>query len=137
MIATKETFPVNGVVDPGSAITDRGYNLPNSQRVYVEGEIHPDIRVPLREISLAPTKDFNGQLEPNEPVRVYDTSGPWGDPNQSPDSTKGLPPVRAEWIARRGDVAEYEGRSVEPRDDGYLTDGHRESDWARRNPPVT
>ena len=41
--------------------------LPNSRRVYVEGELHPDVRVPLREISLAPTKDFSGNLEPNEP----------------------------------------------------------------------
>jgi phosphomethylpyrimidine synthase len=125
MIATKDSL------EPKSS----DYVMPNSRRVYVEGGIHPDVRVPMREIGLAPTKDFNGNLEPNEPVRVYDTSGPWGDPDQQPDSAKGLPAVRAEWIKRRGDVAEYEGRTVEPRDDGYLTEGHRESDWARRTDP--
>ena len=74
MIANKDTL------EPKSS----DYIMPNSRRVYVEGEIHPEVRVPMREISLAPTKDFNGQLEPNEPVRVYDTSGPWGDPDNSP-----------------------------------------------------
>jgi phosphomethylpyrimidine synthase len=102
------------------------YVMPNSRRVYVEGEIHPEVRVPMREISLAPTKDFNGQLEPNEPVRVYDTSGPWGDLAQSPDSAKGLPALRENWISARGDVAEYEGREIKPEDNGYLTRGHEE-----------
>ena len=100
--------------------------MPNSQRVYVEGEIHPEVRVPMREISLAPTKDFNGNLEPNEPVRVYDTSGPWGDPQFAGDSTKGIPALREEWIRGRGDVAEYEGREIKPEDNGYLTRGHEE-----------
>jgi len=116
MIATKDSL------EPQSG----DYVMPNSRRVYVNGELHPDVRVPMREISLAPTKDFSGKLEPNEPVRVYDTSGPWGDPAQTPDSTKGLPPVRAEWISRRGDVAEYEGREIKPEDNGYLTRGHEE-----------
>ena len=149
MIASQDTLEPNANVgaeigDPGSkngaasndaAIVDRGYEMPNSQRIYVEGEIHPDIRVPFREISLAPTKDFNGNLEPNEPVRVYDCSGPWGDPAQSPDSAHGLPPIRAEWIARRGDVAEYDGREIKPEDNGYLTRGHEEfaSSAERRN----
>src|SRR5215207_2979627 len=57
--------------------------LPNSQRVYVPGTLHPDVRVPMRQIALAPTKSFNGQTAVNEPVRVYDTSGPWGDPSFS------------------------------------------------------
>ena len=125
MIASEDTL------EPKSS----DYVMPNSQRVYVEGEIHPEVRVPFREISLAPTKDFNGNLEPNEPVRAYDTSGPWGDSTQSPDSTQGLPPLREKWISGRGDVAEYQGRVVEPRDDGYLTEGHRGSDWARRTDP--
>ena len=116
MIATKASL------EPKSS----DYVLPNSQRVYVEGELHPEVRVPFREISLAPTKDFNGNLQPNEPVRVYDTSGPWGDPTQTPDSTQGLPPLRAEWISRRGDVAEYDGREIKPEDNGYLTRGHEE-----------
>ncbi|MBA3544488.1 MAG: phosphomethylpyrimidine synthase ThiC, partial [Chthoniobacterales bacterium] len=116
MIASKETL------EPKS--TD--YVMPNSQRVYVEGEIHPEVRVPFREISLAPTKDFSGNLEPNEPVRVYDTSGPWGDPGVAPNSAEGLAPLRAEWISGRGDVAAYDGREIKPEDNGYLTRGHEE-----------
>src|SRR5207249_1165636 len=90
--------------------------LPNSERVYVESAIYKDIRVPMREIGLAPTKSFNGQLEVNEPVRVYDTSGPWGDPGFKGCVEEGLPPLRAEWIRARGDVEEYEGRPVRPID---------------------
>ena len=60
--------------------------LPASIRVYVDGVIHPEIRVPMREIALSPTKNFSGELEPNEPVRVYDCSGPWGDPDFEGDS---------------------------------------------------
>ena len=116
MIASKDTL------EPKSS----DYVMPNSQRVYVEGEIHPEVRVPFREISLAPTKDFNGQLEPNEPVRVYDTSGPWGDPQFAADSSKGIPALREKWIRGRGDVAEYEGREIKPEDNGYLTRGHEE-----------
>ena len=116
MIATKDSL------EPKSS----DYVMPNSQRVYVEGEIHPEVRVPFREISLAPTKDFSGKLEPNEPVRVYDTSGPWGDPQFAGDSSKGMPALREKWIRGRGDVAEYEGREIKPEDNGYLTRGHEE-----------
>src|SRR5204862_8041213 len=72
--------------------------LPNSKKIYVNGKLHPDSRVPFREISLAPTKSMNGEIELNEPVRVYDTSGPWGAPNADIDVTRGLPPLRAKWI---------------------------------------
>ena len=54
--------------------------LPASTRVYVEGEIHPAVRVPMREIALSDTQSITGRLEKNEAVRVYDCSGPWGDP---------------------------------------------------------
>ena len=50
--------------------------LPNSKKVYVGGELHPDIRVPFREISLANTKSFDGTIEENEPVRVLDRGAP-------------------------------------------------------------
>ena len=95
MIASKDS------IEPKSS----DYVMPNSQRVYVEGEIHPEVRVPFREISLAPTKDFDGQLEPNEPVRVYDTSGPWGDAQFAGGSSQGIPALREKWIRGRGDVA--------------------------------
>src|SRR5439155_4645757 len=98
--------------------------LPNSRKVYVSGKLHHDIRVPFREISLAPTKSMNGEIELNEPVRVYDTSGPWGDPDFHGDVTQGLAPLRAEWIRDRGDVEEIEGRAVHPIDDGYLSEKH-------------
>jgi phosphomethylpyrimidine synthase len=105
--------------------------LPNSRKVYVSGELHPEIKVPFREISLAPTKTMSGEIEVNEPVRVYDTSGPWGDPNADVDVTRGLPPLRAKWIRDRGDVEEIEGRKVEPIDDGYLSVSHAEHSGKR------
>ena len=98
--------------------------LPNSRKVYVAGQVHPDLRVPFREIALAPTKSMNGEIEVNEPVRVYDTSGPWGDPYADVDVTRGLSPLRAKWIRDRGDVEEIEGRAVRPQDNGYLSEKH-------------
>src|SRR5205823_14773767 len=65
---------------PGTAANDGGYNLPNSKKIYVAGEIHPDIGVPFPEISLAPTKTITREIEVNEQARVYDTSMPRGDP---------------------------------------------------------
>jgi phosphomethylpyrimidine synthase len=100
--------------------------LPNSKKVYVAGGLHSEIRVPSREISLAPTKSINGEIEINEPVRVYDTSGPWGDPDFHGDVTQGLPPLRAKWIRERGDVKTIAGRVVTPVDDGYLSQMHAE-----------
>jgi len=100
--------------------------LPASSRVYVEGAIHTEIRVPMREIALSPTKNFSGELEPNAPVRVYDCSGPWGDPDFEGDSSEGLPALRQPWIEKRGDVASYEGREVQPMDNGYLSGKHAE-----------
>jgi len=106
--------------------------LPASTRVYVEGQIHPDVRVPMREIALSPTKSFNGRIEVNEPVRVYDTSGPWGDPSYNGTVEEGLPALRKGWIAARNDVEEYTGRAIEPRDNGYLTANHAEYAAAKR-----
>ncbi len=72
---TKAADVVAGVADPGSAnestetaVNDRGYNLPNSRKIYIAGELHPELRVPFREISLAPTKTMSGEIEVNEPV---------------------------------------------------------------------
>jgi phosphomethylpyrimidine synthase len=98
--------------------------LPNSKKIYVAGKLHSDIRVPFREISLAPTKSMNGHVEVNEPVRVYDTSGPWSDPDFHGDVTQGLPPLRAKWIRDRGDVEAIDGRKVQAIDDGYLSEKH-------------
>ena len=106
--------------------------LPNSKKIYVIGELHPDLRVPFREIDLAPTKTMTGENEINESVRVYDTSGPWGDPTVTVDPVQGLPPLRRDWILARGDVEEVEGRKVQPIDDGYLSEKHRTSNAERR-----
>ncbi|PYK36660.1 MAG: phosphomethylpyrimidine synthase, partial [Verrucomicrobia bacterium] len=103
---------------------DDSKSLPNSRKVYVSGKLNPDIRVPFREISLAPTKTMNGEIEVNEPVRVYDTGGPWGDGDFAGDVEQGLPALRAKWIRDRGDVKEIEGRKVQPIDDGYLSEKH-------------
>jgi len=128
---------VGGTGDPGpenakTAADDRGYNLPNSKKVYVAGEIHPDIRVPFHEIDLAPTKTMSGEIEVNEPVRVYDTSGPWSDLDFRGNVEEGLPLLRAKWIHDRGDVEEIAGRIVQPIDDGYLSETHA-AHSAKRN----
>jgi phosphomethylpyrimidine synthase len=121
MIATKDSF------EPHSS-----EQLPGSKRVYVEGRLHPDVRVPMREIELTPTKSFNGQIEANEPVRVYDCSGPWGEPEFTGTVEEGLPALRAGWIRARGDVEEHDGRPAQPIDDGYLSEQHRGLAQARR-----
>lgn len=86
----------------------------------------------MREIILSPTRLVDGRTEANAPVRVYDCSGPWGDPDFHGDVAQGLPPLRAEWIRRRGDVEESPGRPVQPIDDGYLSETHRDLVQARR-----
>src|SRR5207237_2230151 len=92
----------------------------NSRRIYIEGQ-QPGVRVPFREIDQSPTRNFRNELEENPPVRVYDTSGPYGDPSLRTDVREGLTELRREWILSRGDVEEYEGRALQPIDDGYLT----------------
>lgn len=96
------------------------YSFPNSRKVYVEGS-RPDIRVPMREIMLSPTRDWRGET-PNEPLRVYDTSGPYTDPDAVIDLRLGLPKLRRNWILERGDVEEYDGRKVLPIDNGFKSE---------------
>ena len=86
--------------------------FPNSEKIYVSGKIHPDIKVPMRKISLDDTVDkFNGKVEKNDPVLVYDTSGPYTDPSIEIDVRKGLRPIRNSWIAGREDVEQLQGLS--------------------------
>ncbi|HEY3931358.1 MAG TPA: phosphomethylpyrimidine synthase ThiC [Verrucomicrobiae bacterium] len=115
MIASKDSF------EPHSS-----EQLPNSKKVFVAGTIHPNVRVPMREIEVDETKSYTGTVEKNAPVRVYDCSGPWGDPNFTGKSDEGLPALRADWILKRGDVEEYDGREVKPQDNGYLSGKHAE-----------
>jgi len=105
---------------PGAVATGSENQLPNSRRIYIAGK-QPGVRVPFREIDQNPTRNFKGDLEDNPPVRVYDTSGPYGDPSIRCDVREGLRALRREWITSRGDVEEYEGRLIQPIDDGYLT----------------
>jgi phosphomethylpyrimidine synthase len=123
MIATKDS------IEPHSSD-----QLPASARVWVQGELFPEVQVPFREISQSPTKSFNGELQENTPVRVYDCSGPWGDPSFAGTSDEGLPAPRAAWIAGRADVEAYDGREVLPQDNGYLSGKHAEyASKAERN----
>ncbi len=115
MIASKESF------EPHSS-----EQLPASKKVFVAGKLHPDLRVPMREIEVSDTKSYTGAIEKNAPVRVYDCSGPWGDPAFTGTSDEGLPALRRDWILKRGDVEEYDGREVKPQDNGYLSGKHAE-----------
>ena len=100
--------------------------FPNSTRVYVPGS-RPDLLVPMREVKLADTSRPDGTKSANEPVRIYDTSGPWGDPAFHGDVEQGLPAIRAAWIRERGDVEAVAGRELKPEDDGYLSWKHAET----------
>jgi len=93
--------------------------LPGSRKVYVTGE--GGVRVPMREIRLEDSRARDGSPVPNEPLLVYDASGPYTEEGYDADIRKGLPPLRAEWIAARGDTDAYEGRAAMPADDGYAS----------------
>ncbi|MGZ5081849.1 MAG: phosphomethylpyrimidine synthase ThiC, partial [Usitatibacter sp.] len=83
--------------------------LPRSRKVHVEGS-RPDLRVPMREVSQSETPAAFG-AEANPPVYVYDTSGPYTDPEAKIDIRRGLAPLRAAWIAERGDTVQLDGPS--------------------------
>ncbi|WP_242203277.1 phosphomethylpyrimidine synthase ThiC [Aestuariivivens insulae] len=83
--------------------------FPNSKKIYVPGKIHPQIKVAMREITLSDTKDsMTGKLTPNEPVTVYDTSGPYTDPNKAINVHNGIERIREPWILDRGDVEQLD-----------------------------
>lgn len=83
--------------------------LPNSTKKYQAGVLHPEIRVPYREVKLVPSKVFNSdQLQENTPVIIYDTSGPYTDPDVAIDVVRGLAPIRTRWIENRQDTELYE-----------------------------
>ena len=117
MIASKDSF------EPHSSESRTAG--PNSRRVYVPGKLHPTVRVPMREITLSPSKLAGGGVEANEPIRLYDCSGPWGDPEFKGEVAQGLPPLRRGWILERGGVEEGEGRPAKPIDGGDLSDQQR------------
>jgi phosphomethylpyrimidine synthase len=112
--------------------TSTEVKLPNSQKIYVEtngntiNQTNHNLRVPFREIALSPSRNMKDELEANPPVRIYDTSGVWTDPNERCDVREGLPTLRRDWITAREDVEEYVGREILPQDNGYLTKGAEE-----------
>ncbi|THK39522.1 phosphomethylpyrimidine synthase ThiC [Ensifer sp. MPMI2T] len=103
--------------------------LPASQKVYKSGDIHPDIRVPMREIALHPTSG-----EP--PVTVYDSSGPYTAEGADIRIEAGLPQLRRDWILKRGDVESYEGRAVKAEDNGFATGEKLTPEFPIRHQPL-
>lgn len=82
------------------------------EKVYLNGNIYPDIRVGMQRVNLTPTvtvEDGKRCVSPNAPVLIYDTSGPFSDPAIQVDLKKGLPRMREPWITARGDVEQLDG----------------------------
>ncbi|MDW7694248.1 phosphomethylpyrimidine synthase ThiC [Flammeovirgaceae bacterium SG7u.111] len=105
--------------------------FPNSEKIYVNGTLHKDIKVPMRKISLSDSVDkFNGTRTSNEPVLVYDTSGPFTDPQVEIDVREGLEPIRQKWITDREDVRQLDGLSSEY---GRMREDNKELDKLRFN----
>ncbi|HEU5409279.1 MAG TPA: phosphomethylpyrimidine synthase ThiC, partial [Nitrospira sp.] len=102
-IQTNTHGSVNGNGAPTSPLTTTPF--PASDKFYVNGR-QPGVRVPMREISLTRTKGTNGTISDNDPVIVYDTSGPYTDPAVTIDVCKGLTPLRRPWVLSRQDVEE-------------------------------
>ncbi|WP_454746659.1 phosphomethylpyrimidine synthase ThiC [Ciceribacter selenitireducens] len=102
--------------------------LPASAKVYRPGMLHPDIRVPMREIALHPTSG-----EP--PVAVYDSSGPYTETAETIGIERGLPRIRENWLANRGDVEAYDGRQLRPEDNGFATGDRLTPEFPTRNRP--
>jgi len=102
--------------------------LPASRRIYLEGE-QPGVRVPMRAIDLHPSAG-------EAPVVVYDTSGPYTDPDENIDIEAGAPRIRSGWIEGRGDVEPYDGRDVKPEDNGNVSERHLAREFPVRNRPL-
>ena len=95
-------------IDPNQLITREP--LSGSEKIYVQSPYEHGVEVPMRRVNLT-----NG-----ESVTLYDTSGPYTDPEATIDVTRGLEPsARVQWIADRGDTESYEGRAIRPEDNGY------------------
>ena len=102
--------------------------LPASRRVWQSGTRHPDIRVPMREIDLRPSSG-------ERPVTVYDSSGPYTDPEATISIEAGLPRLRESWVAARGDTEQYQGRHVRPEDNGFAEGSRLTPEFPVRHEP--
>ena len=108
---TMQSNPATGATPSpvdGTALDACLKPFPASSKVHVAGS-QPGVRVPFRQIQLHPTRDFQDRLTENEPVVLYDTSGPYTDPAVTIDVAKGLKALRQDWILGRGDVEELPG----------------------------
>src|SRR2546421_10529517 len=103
--------------------------LPSSRKIWVTPDEAPDVRVPLREIILS-----EGAGEPNLPV--YDTSGPYTDPDVTIDVNAGRKRARIEWVRERGGVEEYEGRDIKPEDNGNVGASHAAKAFTAHHKPL-
>ena len=110
---------MNKPVTPADLVTPKVTTGPicGSRKAYTAPEAAPDLRVPIREIILDPSAN-----EP--PVAVYDSSGVYTDDNAGIDVERGLKRTRVEWVRERGGVEEYEGRPIQPVDNGNVTGKH-------------
>ena len=102
---------------------------PGSRRIYVPGALFPEIKVAMREVTLSDSVFPDGTTEPNEPVRIYDCSGPWGDESFHGQAEQGLPRLREEWILSRGDVCRDAGGALQATD---LKQAPTQREYARR-----
>ncbi|MCZ4296663.1 phosphomethylpyrimidine synthase ThiC [Henriciella marina] len=103
--------------------------LPASRKVYTHPKADPTLSVPRRLIDLHPSAN-------EEPVPVYDTSGPYSDPSVTIDVEKGLARLRTEWVLERGGVEEYQGRDVKPEDNGGVSGKHLAREFPTRHKPL-
>jgi len=153
--------PVQPAAEPEAGATAGGRPFPASRKIHVSGT-RPDVRVPMREIELTPTRVHDGSAAaaagpagagavaraaaiPNAPLLVYDTSGPYTDPAAAIDVRRGLAPLRRPWILERGDVVELptvsseygRRRAADPRLDGLRFANPRRPLRARPGANVT
>jgi phosphomethylpyrimidine synthase len=103
--------------------------LPASKKVYIQSDRFADVKVPIREISVHESAN-----EP--PLPVYDTTGPYTDPDVTIDVEKGLARHRTAWVKERGGVEEYDGREVKPEDNGGATGKYLAREFPVRNKPL-
>jgi phosphomethylpyrimidine synthase len=117
--------PTPRIIPAGQVATGE---IPGSHKIYVPGVLHPDIRVPFREVRV-----HESAGEP--PVTIYDPSGPFTDPEAKVDIEQGLARPRDAWVAARGDVEAVPGRAVKPEDNGKVSEKYLVPEFPNR-PPV-
>ena len=106
--------------------------LPASRKIFVQGNLHKDVYVPLREISLSSQSQ-------EQPLHVYDSSGPYTDTEEvvlDLNIEEGLPRLREAWIRARGDVEEYTGREVRPEDNGFAANKRLVPEFPAKRTPL-